>query len=565
MDPVSRGTQGVEGVANFIVPAGTASGTYNVTICYSGDSNYYGYSGANCPSYRIPIVNTNGDGLQTPTIAATASGSIAPNSAVTVSGTVAGVSGHAAPTGNIYIYASGYYVNQIGLTTPASGVTSSFYTLLTSQILPQGLSQVTLQYSGDANYNPVAITLNGGNSYSSPLSDFTLVPGSSIVPVTAGSNGSTSINLASVNGFTGAVSLTCTASSGVTCSIPASSTLASGGSAAATLTISAGSSAANGSYNVLVTGIDPTGEFIHTLAITAVVTGSTAGLPGFGLSNSGNISVVQGATTGNTSTITVTPSNSFTGSVGLACAVTTTPTSPTSPVTCSIGSSVSITGSSAVTATLTASSTLTTTPGAYQITVTGTSGAITQTTVVNVTVTSAATSTFALSNSGAITVSPGATSGNTSTITVTPSGGFTGTVALTCAIAPTAANDPATCSLSSPSVSITGTTAQTSTLTISTTAATAMNQPLKLFWPSTGGAVLAALCFFLVPRRRRNWLAMLGLLLLFVSGAAIGCGGSNSIGTSPSNPGTTAGTYTVTVTGTSGNITQTTPVTLTVN
>jgi hypothetical protein len=78
--------------------------------------------------------------------------------------------------------------------------------------------------------------------------------------------------------------------------------------------------------------------------------------------------------------------------------------------------------------------------------------------------------------------------------------------------------------------------------------------------------VLAVLFFFGVPRRRRNWLAMLGLLLLFVSGVAIGCGGGSSSGggTTPSNPGTTAGTYTVTVTGTSGANTKATTVTLTV-
>src|ERR1035441_46669 len=37
---------------------------------------------------------------------------------------------------------------------------------------------------------------------------------------------------------------------------------------------------------------------------------------------------------------------------------------------------------------------------------------------------------FTLTNSGAITVSPGATTGNTATITVTPSNSFTGTVTL---------------------------------------------------------------------------------------------------------------------------------------
>ena len=56
---------------------------------------------------------------------------------------------------------------------------------------------------------------------------------------------------------------------------------------------------------------------------------------------------------------------------------------------------------------------------------------------------------------------------------------------------------------------------------------------------------------------------MLALVVFFASIAAIGCGGSSK-GGGGGNTGTTPGTYTVTVTGVSGTITQTTPVTLTV-
>ena len=73
----------------------------------------------------------------------------------------------------------------------------------------------------------------------------------------------------------------------------------------------------------------------------------------------------------------------------------------------------------------------------------------------------------------AVTVAPGATTGNTSTITVTPAGGFTGSVALTAAVTsgPANAQYPPTLSFGSTSpVSITGTAAGTATLTISTTA-----------------------------------------------------------------------------------------------
>ena len=111
----------------------------------------------------------------------------------------------------------------------------------------------------------------------------------------------------------------------------------------------------------------------------------------FALSNSGAIAVSAGATSGNTSTITVTPSNSFTGTVALTCAVTTSISNPVSSPTCSLSStSVSITDTSAQTSTLTAATTSTTSGGTYQITVTGTSGSTTETTSVCVAVGSSA-------------------------------------------------------------------------------------------------------------------------------------------------------------------------------
>jgi trimeric autotransporter adhesin len=170
-----------------------------------------------------------------------------------------------------------------------------------------------------------------------------------------------------------------------------------------------------------------------------------------------------------------------------------------------------------------------------------------------------------------VTVTPGATTGNTSTITVTPSGGFTGSVVLTAAVtsSPAAAQDPPTLSFASTSpVSITGTTAGTATLTISTTAA--MNAALtgppsrQLPWYAASSATLACVVFFGIPARRRRWRTMLGLVLFLVSVASglSACGGGGMKGTS--NPGTTAGSYTVTVTATSGATTATGTVALTV-
>ncbi|HXR39214.1 MAG TPA: Ig-like domain repeat protein [Terracidiphilus sp.] len=559
VDPSSRA---VEGVATFNVPAGTVSGTYNVSVSYAGDGNYNSQS----TSYSIPIETTSGDGALTSTISATLTGSISPTSSVTITGTVTGQSGKAAPTGSLYVYSSGNYPTAVSINPATSGDVSSFSITLNSQTLFQGSNQITLQYVGDSNYNPSALVLS--NSISNPLSDFTLIPQTSIVPISVSggaSSGTSIINVASVNGFSGAVNLTCTAAAGVSCAIlPSAPSLTSGSSTTATLTINATAGSPNLSYNVLITGADSTGKYVHTTAVEAVVTGSLV-TASFGLSaNPASLSITQGATTGNTSTITVSPVGSFAATVDLSCAVTTTIVGPAAPATCSMALP-SVTGGSG-TDVVTVTTSGTTSPGPYTVTVTGTSGSITQTATVNVTVNSAVAPSFSMTNAGNVTVTAGAITGNTTTVTLTSAGGYSGTVNLSCAISPTAASDPASCSLASSSVTVNSTTTPTVVVTIGTTAATtSRNEMKKLFWPSMGGAALALLLFFVVPRRR-NWMAMLGLLVLFAAGAAVGCGGGGG-GGGGGNPGTTPGTYTVTVTGkdTTANITQNTAFTLTVN
>ena len=139
--------------------------------------------------------------------------------------------------------------------------------------------------------------------------------------------------------------------------------------------------------------------------------------PNFSLSASpSSLTVTQGSS-GN-STITVTPSGGFTGSVSLS-----TSALP-SGVTASFGTNPT-TGTSVVT--FTASSTATT--GTTSVTITGTSGTLSHTTSISLTINATATPNFSLSASpSSLSVTQGS-SGN-STITVTPSGGFTGSVTL---------------------------------------------------------------------------------------------------------------------------------------
>jgi trimeric autotransporter adhesin len=157
---------------------------------------------------------------------------------------------------------------------------------------------------------------------------------------------------------------------------------------------------------------------------------------------------------------------------------------------------------------------------------------------------------------------PGSSTGDTATITVTSTGGFSGAVNLACAVTQVPGAIAPTCTLSNASASISGTTTtQTTTLTVVTIAdGSAANQPRSLFWPGAGGAALA-LMFLFIPRRRRNLLLMVGLLAVIVSAAGLGCSAPQKKGST----GTTPGSYAVTVTGMAGAITETATVNVTVN
>jgi hypothetical protein len=149
------------------------------------------------------------------------------------------------------------------------------------------------------------------------------------------------------------------------------------------------------------------------------------------------------------------------------------------------------------------------------------------------------------------TVPPGQTA--TFTFTVTPAGGYSGTVKFSCGPLPA----QAACSFSPASMAPSGGSPVSSTLTVTTVAATAALNPNQHSTPSlppwipAGGLALAgAMGIAFVPRKIKRWNRQLhllswGLLLASISLSVLGCGGGNN---SPSTPATTpAGSYTVSV------------------
>jgi hypothetical protein len=141
------------------------------------------------------------------------------------------------------------------------------------------------------------------------------------------------------------------------------------------------------------------------------------------------------------------------------------------------------------------------------------------------------------------------------TVTITPAGGFATPVTLSCGALPSRAN----CAFSSPSITPGGDQPVQITLTVSTAAATAdlknnlPGSPGREPWLPAGAVVsLAGLMGFVRGRRTslRGHQLFQGVALLTgtcaVCVALLGCGGGGG-STTPGNPGTPAGTSTISV------------------
>ncbi len=176
---------------------------------------------------------------------------------------------------------------------------------------------------------------------------------------------------------------------------------------------------------------------------------------------------------------------------------------------------------------------------------------------------------------GTVSVVPG--SSVSTTLAVAPSGGFTGTVALSCSKLPA----DTTCSFSpNPSVNLTSGAAQNVTLTVSTTTAAHVETPAQPFhrnWPLKAAfAGVFGLSIFGLGRRKRRffpggWMTVLLLVCgLTAATAMTACGGGSAGGASTSSPPPTtpttpiSTTTTITVTGTSGSNTASASIQLTI-
>ena len=493
----------------------------------------------------------------------------------------------------------------------------SFLSISPSSVTTVESLTVTVSVSGSSTTPTGTITLTGGSYNSSQTIGsgtcsaascaFTIAAGdlpigADTLTVTYGGNSiyavATNSTTVTVNGLTAAVTANPSASNiNSNQTVTVTGTVACTGTCAGSTTPTRTVTLTSGSYTSAATALSGTGSYTITIPSNSLASTLSGEIDTLTVTYSGNSIYDAGAFKTTqvtvtyfsvaTPTVTVAPA---TGSVDSSQTYSVTVTvsgtsslesSPTGTVTLASGSYTSgpqtLAGSGGCTAALCTivipANSLSNGTDTLTATYSGDADYASATGTASVTVT---TSIFALNATTPSNIAPGAST--TSTITVSSGTLYSGTVTLTCALTsyPSGAVYSPFCSfMNGSTVTLSGTTKSgTATATVNTTAATSELVYPKLHgggWTGAGGgAILALLVFLGIPSRRRSWRRMLGIVVLMAAiGGLAGCSStSGSTITTPGNPGTTAGNYTFTVTGTgndSANTTETTTFTVTVN
>ena len=388
--------------------------------------------------------------------------------------------------------------------------------------------------------------------------DFSFAASPNPLTIVQGNSATTTVTITDIAGFTDAVALSATTlPTGVTASFsPASTTTSS------VLTLTVASTVSVGVKSIVLTGTS--GSLTHPVNVSLNVTAA----PDYSLSASpASVTAVRGG--GNTSTITLTKLNGFSGSVALsASGLPTGVTASFSPASATTSSTLTLTASS--TATL----------GPATVTITGTSGSLTHTTTVTLTVVAAPDYSLSATSASVVQGASG-----TSTITVNGINSFAGSVTLsasglpsgvTASFSPASATTSSTLTLTASStatlglatVTITGTSGSLiHTTTVSLTVTAAPDYSLSATSASVVQGASGTSTITVTPLNSFS-----GLVALSASGLPSGVTASfspasatsSSVLTLTVSSTATVGSATVTVTGTSGSLTHTATFTLTV-
>jgi hypothetical protein len=345
--------------------------------------------------------------------------SATPSSATVTAGSPASYTVTVTPsggfTGTVTFSASGLPSGASASFNPASvaGSGNSTMSVTTSTSTPAGSYPLTITGTSGTLSHTTSVTLVIN---APPTPDYTLTAAPSSQTVSPGASTTYTVTVTPTNGFTGTVNLSL---SGLPSGASGSFNPASLTSGTSTLTVNSATAAA-GTYTLTITGSGTAGVPTRTTTVGFSIADYNLSI------SPSSSSVSAGSST--TYTVTVNRLGGFSGSVSFNVSALPSGASATFNPTSTTGNS----------ATLTIATTTSTATGSYPFTVTGTSGTTSRTATATLVVTAAPVGDFSLSaNPSSRSIKQGT---NTSyVINVTPSGGFTGSVAFTVSGLPTGA------------------------------------------------------------------------------------------------------------------------------
>jgi len=242
----ATGNASLEAVVTFSsVPAGMLP----LIAYYQGDSNWLG-SAANGGT----IIALSGKLTPTVTLT-TSSASPAPSQTFTLTATVTG-SGNPSPTGKVAFLSNGQSFSTIvNLSSGTASIAIPGYSVV------NGTNIFTALYQGDGKYNAAA---SNAVNVTISQSDFSLAAQNPELSISPSASGTSTLALAPINGFSGAVTLSASAPAGLTVT-PATASLALSAPATDVLTLRVAAGTTSGIYPITITASG--GGHVHTAQI----------------------------------------------------------------------------------------------------------------------------------------------------------------------------------------------------------------------------------------------------------------------------------------------------------